>query len=70
MGGTDDLERRIVELESRSMQQERLIDELNEIVIEQRKVHDRMARDLTRLREQVRSPSSDDGQHDEAPPHY
>ncbi len=69
---TDDtkLEERLVELESRSMHQERLIDDLNGIVIEQRKQLDRLQRELARLKEQVRNPSADDGQHDETPPHY
>ena len=70
MADETNLEGRLVELESRSMHQERLIDELNGIVIEQRKQIDRLERKLARLTEQVRNPSGDDGQHDEAPPHY
>jgi len=64
------LEERLVELESRHMHQEHLIDELNSVLIEQRKVVDRLAREVERLKDQVRAGPTAEGGHDEKPPHY
>ena len=64
------LEERLVELESRHMHQEHLIDELNGVLIEQRHSIERLERDLALLREQLRAGPAADGGHDEKPPHY
>ena len=61
------LEERLVELESRHMHQEHLIDELNGVLIEQRGIIDRLTRDVERLKEQLRAGPTADGGHDEKP---
>lgn len=64
------IEERLVDLESRHMHQEHLVDELNSVLIDQRKVIDRLEREVARLKEQVRAGPGDEGGHDEKPPHY
>lgn len=64
------LEERLVDLESRHMHQEHLVDQLNSVLIDQREIIDRLQRDLARLKDQVRAGPGDAGGHDEKPPHY
>ena len=73
----ESLEARLIDLESRHMHQERLVDELNGIVIEQRRLIDRLAQELKALRGQFEAGTSgidsggvDPGGHDDKPPHY
>ncbi len=62
-------ETRFEELESRLTHQQRLLDELNEVVIEQRALLDGLREELRVLREHVESPpDADPG--NEPPPHY
>ena len=64
------IEERLVELESRHMHQEHLIDELNGVLIDQRRIIERLERELAVLQEQMRAGPTADGGHDEKPPHY
>lgn len=67
------MEERINELELRYMQQERTIQELNEIVCRQEMIIEALKRDFMALKEQVlaMSPSvSRDPDQEEPPPHY
>lgn len=67
------MEERINELELRYMQQERTIQELNEIVCRQELTIEMLKRDFVALKEQllVISPSlSRDASQEEPPPHY
>ena len=53
------------------MHQERLLDELNGVLIEQRAMIDRLQGQLDRLKEQMASGGdASEGAHDEKPPHY
>jgi SlyX protein len=63
------LQRRIVNLELRFMQQERLIEELNQVVVEQQRALERMAIAMRTLQEQVRA-GAEAMPKDERPPHY
>ena len=67
------MEERINELELRFMQQERTIQELDEIVCRQEQVLEYLQREFTTLKQQflVLSPSvSRDPDQEEPPPHY
>lgn len=63
------LERRIVDLELRFMRTEKLLDELNDVAVEQRKEIDRLVAEVKTLREQVLAGPRDEAKN-EAPPHY
>jgi SlyX protein len=64
-----ELERRIVDLELRFMQQEKLTEDLNQVVVEQQRAIDRLMVEIRALREHVlRDP--DATLKDEPPPHY
>jgi uncharacterized coiled-coil protein SlyX len=67
--GTND-DTRLIELESRSMHQEHLLDQLNAALIEQRTLLERLQRELARLKDQVLSGPPGESAHDEKPPHY
>ena len=62
------LEKRIVDLELRFMRQEKLVDDLNDVVIGQRREIDRLLAEVKSLREQVLAGS--DAVVNERPPHY
>ena len=62
------MEKRLVELEVRYTHLERQVDELSQVVFEQQKLLDRMAKDLAALRSRITTP--DDDAPDEPPPHY
>ncbi len=67
------MEERITELEFCFMQQERTIQELNEIVCRQENTIEALMRDFSRLKEQflTMAPSvSRDPDQEEPPPHY
>jgi SlyX protein len=67
------VEERLIELEIRSTHQERIIEELNEIVCRQEQAIERLERDLSLLREQVQQlqPSMNATiDEEEPPPHY
>ena len=51
------------------MQQERLVDELNGVVVEQQREIDRLVSDVKTLREQLLA-GGDGPAKDEKPPHY
>lgn len=61
------MENRIVNLEVRYTHLERQVDELSQVVFEQRKVIDRMARELRALQARL---GVDDEPANEPPPHY
>ncbi len=65
---SDDLERRVIELEIKLTHQDRLLDELNEVVIEQRKVIDRLEKRLD-VTEKALFELGDEPAN-EQPPHY
>jgi SlyX protein len=64
----NELEARIVDLELRFMRQEKLSDELNQVIVEQQRAIDRLVAELRALRQQVTSLS--EPVKDERPPHY
>lgn len=67
------MEQRINELETRYMQQEIVIQELNDVVIRQKWEFEALKRDFLALKEQFMTqyPSvSQNPDHDETPPHY
>jgi len=66
----DVFEKRLVELESRHMHQEHLVDELNQVVIEQRERLERLERELNRLRAEMTSGQAAEDAGDVPPPHY
>ena len=61
-------EKRLIGMEERLMHQERLLEDLNEVVTAQADTLERLAREITRLREQLAKGSTPDV--DEPPPHY
>jgi SlyX protein len=62
------LEKRIVDLELRFMKSEKLIDELNDVIVAQQRELDRLAGEVKSLREQLLS--GVDAPINERPPHY
>jgi SlyX protein len=67
-GTGEELERRIVDLELRFMRQEKLVDDLNDVVVEQRREIDRLLAEVKALREQILAGAEAVG--NERPPHY
>lgn len=65
-----DLEKRIVDLELRYMQQERLAHELSDVVAAQQRAIDRLVAELKVLREQLLAAGTEAPLKDERPPHY
>ena len=64
-----ELERRIVDLELRFMRQEKLTEDLNQVVVGQQRAIERLMREVRALREHIlRDP--DATLKDEPPPHY
>ena len=67
---SDSLNDRLVEVESRIVMQERTIEQLNEVILEQATQLERLRAQLQQLSEQMRK-SGDDSEHpDPPPPHY
>ena len=64
------VENRLVDLEIRVTFQERTIEELNEVIIDQQNQIDRLARELKRVQEQIRTPPAPGPIPDPLPPHY
>lgn len=64
-----ELEARIVDLELRFMRTEKLLEELNDVVVDQRREIDRLVTELKSLREQVLT-GNNDAAKNEPPPHY
>lgn len=58
-----------MDLELRFMQQEKLTEELNEVIVEQQRAIDRLAQELRALREQILA-GAEAAPKDERPPHY
>jgi uncharacterized coiled-coil protein SlyX len=66
-----DLHARVIELELRFMEQQRLTEELSSVITEQQKQIDALALRLTRLADKVAAePGLVDRAADERPPHY
>ena len=59
---------RLIDLESRLMHQEKLYEQLNEVVTEQADMIARLQRELARLKEQLLQGPTEDV--NEPPPHY
>ncbi len=59
---------RLIDLESRLMHQEKLLEQLNEVVTEQQSMIERLQRELAALREQFSHVGEE--QAEEPPPHY
>ena len=64
------IEERLVELESRDMHHENLLEKLNAVVIEQQATIERLRREVERLRAQFAQAGESDATADEPPPHY
>lgn len=60
---------RLVELESRLMHQEKLLEQLDGVVIEQQKNIERLTRELLRLKDHLLQPPAETGE-EPPPPHY
>ena len=67
---SQNLETRLIELESRHMHQEHLLGELNQVVIGQRKQIERLERELQRLRAEMAGGQASEDAGDQPPPHY
>jgi SlyX protein len=63
-----ELGRRIVDLELRFMRQEKLLDDLNDVVVEHRRAFERVFAEVKALREQLLAGAAEVG--NERPPHY
>jgi uncharacterized coiled-coil protein SlyX len=63
------LEARIVDLELRFMRTEKLLDDLNEVVVGQRREIDRLVGEVKSLREQMMAGPGEEAKN-ERPPHY
>lgn len=69
----DDMQQRLIALETRLMHHERMAEELSDVIAEQQKTIDLLTAQLRRLTERMRdmaagwSPSPQD---DQPPPHY
>jgi SlyX protein len=68
MASAEELEKRIVDLELRFMRQERLVDDLNDVIVAQRRELDRVLAEVKSLREQLLAGM--DAITNEKPPHY
>ena len=66
----DDLPRQVIVLEERLAFQQHLLDQLNAVVLEQRGEIDRLARELTSLRDSIADLSAGENLPYEKPPHY
>jgi SlyX protein len=64
----EELEKRIIDLELRFMRQERLVDDLNDVIVEQRREIDRLLAEVKALREQILA--GVEAVTNERPPHY
>lgn len=66
------MEKNLVELEKRITYLERFVEDLNDVIIEQGKLMDRLKRELVSLKEKSQSASPVDPSRpaDEKPPHY
>jgi SlyX protein len=62
------LEERVIELESRHLHVENLLEKLNEVLVEQQAAIERLEREVARLREELRAPPEDEVE--PPPPHY
>ncbi len=65
---TGELEQRIVDLELRFMRTERMIDDLNDVVVAQSREIDRLSLEVKTLREHALA--AEDAPKTERPPHY
>ncbi len=69
-GERDDDERRFIQLETKVAYQDKLIAELNEVVIERTYALDALTRRLEALEKLLREPPGEPGPANEKPPHY
>ncbi|MCA8979384.1 MAG: SlyX family protein [Planctomycetes bacterium] len=69
---SDRIEARLIELESRLIEQERVIEHLNDVIIEQGRGIEQLEERLRRLTESISGSGADaSGAHNEPPPpHY
>ena len=65
---SDDIDKRVIELEIKLTHQDRLIDELNEVVIEQRSAIDKLQKRLDVLEKGLFELQQEPA--NERPPHY
>lgn len=65
---TDDIEKRVIELEIKLTHQDRLLEELNEVVIEQRASIDKLEKRADALEKALFALQEDPA--NERPPHY
>ncbi len=74
MNPTDDIEKRLIELEIKASLADDLLDQLNETVFRQQRMIEFLTRELTELRQQQGPDASGAGLsrnlRDELPPHY
>jgi uncharacterized coiled-coil protein SlyX len=64
-----ELEARIVDLELRFMRTEKLLEEVNDVVVEQRREIETLASEVKALREQLLAGAGEEAKN-ERPPHY
>lgn len=64
------MEERIVELELRSMAQQRTLEELSEVIYRQQKELDRLQKRVDQLSQKVEEPGLVDAKQQDKPPHY
>jgi SlyX protein len=64
------MESRIVELEVRFMHQERLLEELSAVLLDQGRSLERLRAEVTALRARVASGPEEQAPDNERPPHY
>ncbi|MDD3002193.1 MAG: SlyX family protein [Candidatus Riflebacteria bacterium] len=65
------MEHRLFEIEKRIVYLEKYIEDLNNVVVEQQQIIDRLKKHLSRLEGKiVLSPLQEDRPHCEKPPHY
>ncbi|MEX2673487.1 MAG: SlyX family protein [Phycisphaeraceae bacterium] len=64
------MESRIVELEVKLAYQEKTLSDLNDVILQQQQMIERLEKRLTALKEQVEAAGEAPGPHDDPPPHY
>ena len=66
-----DLERRVIELETRYTEQQALLEDLSEVLVRQQRTIDLLEAELALLKKRTESePGLVDAKLDEKPPHY
>ena len=70
MDTTQDIERRLTELEIKASFADDMLEQLNQIIVRQQQQMERLARELADLRQQQPESAAFRSLRDELPPHY